>query len=76
MGAIETRNGRRLAWLGYLTIVVSVAGWVAVNWSRSGDTPAILAVVGMIGLWAGSAGVAYHSTVALVLSAADEDDGR
>ena len=59
MGAIETRNGRRLAWLGYLTIFVSVAGWVAVNWSRSGDTPAILAVVGMIGLWAGSAGVAY-----------------
>jgi len=59
MDAIETRNGRRLTWLGYVTICVSVGGWVAVNWSRSGDTPAILAVVAMVGLWAGSAGVAY-----------------
>jgi hypothetical protein len=67
MAAIETRlatddaarTGRRLAWLGYLTIVASIGGWIAVNWSRSGHTPTILAVIAMVGAWGGSAGVAY-----------------
>jgi peptidoglycan/LPS O-acetylase OafA/YrhL len=57
--AEAVRAGRRLAWLGYLTIAASIGGWVALDWNDSSDAPALTGIVAAIGIWAGSGGVAY-----------------
>lgn len=53
------RKGRRLAWLGYLTIAASVGGYVALDWNDSSDSAALIGIAAAIGIWAGSGSVAY-----------------